>query len=86
MKRSIKFGVIMAFLFILECWVYLNLDFLYAISLPLMLIALVVLYACADILGSIACMKPNPNENHSLQTDIHRAKSYYRSQSLSFEQ
>lgn len=77
MKRWEKFAIIMALCFVLEAWIYFNLDFLYMISLPLTLLAFIAIYACIDIFGSIAYMKPNPKEKQSLQSDIDRAKSYY---------
>ena len=86
MKRCVKFAIIMAFFFVFEVWIYFNLDFLYTISLPIVLLALVAIYACIEIFGSIAYMKPNPNEKQHLQRDIDRAKSYYQSEGLSFEQ
>lgn len=86
MKRCAKFAIIIEFLFVLEVWIYFNLDFLYTIGLPLTFLALIAIYACIDIFGSIAYMKPNPNEKQYLQNDIDRAKSYYQSQGLSFEQ
>lgn len=85
MKRCGKFAIIMAFLIVLEGWIYFNLDLFYTIGLPLSLLALVAIYACTDIFGSIAYMKPNPEEKQFLQADIDRAKSYYQSQGLSFE-